>query len=178
MTGRRCPVPPGNEDGVSWRGCSPSASLPRQPMPRRVLDLSPLRSGTALLQPGLSSRSSPSTAPLRQPSPPAKPRRTKRPSRPAARLSQTPCANKCDGSRFRFDLLAGQYANVGCEISAGRYPSGLRCRFCPAAGLAGVAEAVGEAPSALSSLDWVRPERSFRRSVPQNPAIRMLNLDD
>ena len=29
MNGRRCPVPPGDEDGVSGRGCSPSASLPR-----------------------------------------------------------------------------------------------------------------------------------------------------
>ena len=46
MIGRRCPVPPGDADGVSGRGCSPSASLPRQSMPRRVLDLSALRSRT------------------------------------------------------------------------------------------------------------------------------------
>ncbi len=172
MIGRRCPVPPGDADGVSGRGCSPSAGLPRQPMPRRVLDLSPLRSGTALLQHGLPGRSPPSTAPLCQPSPPAKPRRTKRPLRSAARLSQTPGAKKCDGSGFRFDLLAGQYVNVGYEISAGRGPNRLRLRFCASA------EAVEQASSALPALYWVRSARSVRRSVPQNPAVRMLNLDD
>jgi hypothetical protein len=134
MIGRRCPVPPGDADGVSWRGCSPSAGLPRQPMPRRVLDLSPLRSGTALLQHGLPGRSPPSTAPLCQPSPPAKPRRTKRPSRSAARLSPTPGAKKCVGVGFRFDLLAGQYVNGGCEIRAGRGPSRLRLRSCASDG--------------------------------------------
>ena len=163
MIGRRCPVPPGDADGVSGRGCSPSAGLPRQSMPRRVLDLSTLRSGTALLQHGLSGRSPPSTAPWCQPSPPAKPRGTKRPSRSAARLSQTPGAKKCDGSGFRCDLLAGQYVNVGCEISAGRGPSRRRRR------LSASAKAVEYAASALSALYWVRPERSVRRSVPQNP---------
>jgi hypothetical protein len=42
MIGRRCPVPTGNEDGMPGRGCSPSTGLPRQQLPRRVLDLSSL----------------------------------------------------------------------------------------------------------------------------------------
>ena len=42
MIGRRCPVPTGNEDGVPGRGCSRSTGLPRQQLPRRVLDLSSL----------------------------------------------------------------------------------------------------------------------------------------
>jgi hypothetical protein len=102
---------------------------PGSQMPRRC-SASALRSETALLQHGLSGRRAPPTAPLCQPSPPTKARRTKRPSRWAARLSVYAERKKCDGSAFRCDLLVGPYANVGCEISAGHGSSRLRRRFC------------------------------------------------
>jgi hypothetical protein len=76
-----------------------------------------------------------------------------------------------DGSGFRFDHLAGQYAGVENEISADRYPSWLRCRFCAASSVAGVAKAIGEDPTAFSLLCLVRLSWSLRRSVSQNPTI-------
>src|SRR5204863_8432241 len=100
MSSGRCPVPPAGQDGGLLRTRFTSALLPLQRLRQSVLDLPPLRPGTALLQPAVPPTSVSATAAPRQPSPPRKHRRTTRSPGPSARLSPTPDRCPRVGSRF------------------------------------------------------------------------------
>jgi len=70
MSSGRCPVPPAGADGGLLRTRFTSALLPRQRLRQSVLDLLPLRPGTALLQPAVPPTSLSATAAPRQSPPP------------------------------------------------------------------------------------------------------------
>src|SRR5438477_11116887 len=71
MSSGRCPVPPAGQDGGLLRTRFTSALLPLQRLRQSVLDLPPLRPGTALLQPAVPPISVSATAAPRPPAPPA-----------------------------------------------------------------------------------------------------------
>jgi hypothetical protein len=89
MSSGRCPVPPAGADGGLLRTRFTSL-LPRLRLRQSVLDLPPLRSWTALLQPAVPPTSVSTTAAPRQPPPPTKHRRTTRSPGPSAGVSPTP----------------------------------------------------------------------------------------
>ena len=140
-------------------------------MPRGVLDLSPLRPWAALLQ------------------------RMSAACRPAGNNGGAPIAviSKAPKDEQIIATGSGSTGNVAGEIqtrvtdqgsasissprnipswdarSASTAVADLGSRIYVHAGLADMAEGVGRTASALSSLYPVRPERSVRRSVSQNP---------
>jgi len=92
----------------TWRRNHSSAEgLPRQWMPRGVLDLSALRQGTVLLRPRVPRPGATPAEAQRQLPAPAQPRGPTGSSRPATRISAPPRASLRDGSRFPSDHFSG-----------------------------------------------------------------------
>src|SRR5207248_344968 len=151
--------PPASGDGGLWRSRFASALLPEHGMWQAVLDLPPLRPGTALLQPAVPPTSLSATAAPRQPSPPTKHRRTTRSSGSSARVSPTPHQYPRDGSRF---------------------PSFFFPLQDPAAGRDSHARPAPESASRvlrLASLHRLRPTGTIHRSLFLKWRCRMLNLE-
>jgi hypothetical protein len=122
MSSGRCPVPPLGEDGGLLRTRFTSALLPRLRLRQAVLDLPPLRPGTALLQPAVPPTSLSATAASRQPPPPTKSRGTTRSPGPSAGVSPTPNPCSRDGSRFPSFLFPLQDAAAGHNSHARSAP--------------------------------------------------------
>src|SRR5438552_18313251 len=113
MSSGRCPVPPAGQDGGLLRTRFTSALLPLQRLRQSVLDLPPLRPGTALLQLAVPPTSLSATAAPRQPSPPTKHRRKTRSPGPPARVSPTSERCPCDGSRRSEERRVGRGGTRG-----------------------------------------------------------------
>jgi len=150
MIGRRCPVPPWGQDGGPKRSCPPPTSLPCQQLWPGLLDLPPLRPGTALLQLAASGANAPPTTPPGQPPPPTKSGRAPGPSRPPTRVSAAPPISSRDGCIFPETFLRGQNPAALCASD----PESARPRE--------------QRHERLPPLCHLRPVGAFRGTVPPN----------
>jgi len=162
MIGCHCPAPVCGGHGASWRSRSAAADLPRQWLSGDVLDLSALRSRSALLQPRVPYRSPAAATPGGQPPLSTESRRPARPPGPAAALPGAPMPAARDGSVFPFGHFSGTIRLWRKDPDSGR-----RGTASLGSRTAGNAD---RTPAALLHL-W--PPRPFRRSFAPHSATKV-----